>query len=210
MDERYASKVDPDDITFLIKPFLLRNKILATDVAPYCERILRDYKELKSLLPEHKSSILNIGAGFGGHDLYLGKHYKNAKFSLIEGTKTVPKSHSGFREDTQPYRNGNIAVRLLRANGIPARLYPVSQVTSDVIIPTDFVVSLCAWGHHFPISTYLPLVQRSLTRGGHVLVDLRTGTDGRKQMELGGFEVVKIVREKPKFTRMIFLWKEIL
>lgn len=198
---------DLDDLTSIIRPFLIRNKVPVEDVLAYCQRTLRDYKELKSFLPENKTSILNIGCGFGAHDLYLGKHYGSVQFHLIEGTKTIPKAHSGFREDTQPYRNGNLAVRLLRANNIHARLYPVGQATSDATIPVDFVVSFCALGHHFPVHTYLPLIQRSLLSGGHLLVDIRTGTNGREQLEVAGFEVQRIIKEKPKFTRILFIKK---
>ena len=200
--------IDPNDLTHIIRPFLVRNRIPMRDATAYCDRVYRDWRELRSVLPVGKSHILDIGSGYAGHDLYLTHYYKTAHFSLIDGTKTVPKAHSGFREDSMPYRNGNIGMRLLINQGFRARLYPVGEETSNLTLTwVDFVVSFCAYGHHFPIVTYLPLVQRSLVTGGHVLLDIRRDTNGREQMEVAGFEVVHVVKEKPKFTRTLFIKK---
>ena len=36
-----------------------------------------------------------------------------------------------------------------------------------------WIYSICSWGHHYPIETYLDLVCRCLRRGGTLIVDLR-------------------------------------
>lgn len=193
------------DYTDIIHPFLIKNKIEAKDATPYCERVLRDYQELREFLPPDKQYILEIGAAWGGHALYLGKYYQNASFALIDGTRTIPKTKTGFREEAEPYRNGNIAVRLLKQESIYSRLYPVKKETYNITLPgIDFVVSFCAYCHHFPAYVYLPLIQRSLSSGGHLLVDIRRNTNGREQLEMAGFEVEQIIREKDKYTRTLF------
>lgn len=203
--------MDTDDLTPIIRPFLVKNRIPIKDVVPYCERVYRDWRELKDFLPFGKSHIVDIGCGWCGHDLYLANYYKTVKFSLVDGTKTIPKIHTGFRDDAQPYRNGNIGMRLLNSGGFRARLYPVSEATNnETFVWADFVVSFCAYGHHFPAHTYLPLIQRSLVGGGHLLVDIRQQTNGQEQIEAAGFTVVQVIKEKPKFTRFLFEKKRTL
>lgn len=192
------------DLTSQLRTALLRYRLSLKDVEPYCERVKADYEQLAPYLPEKVSSLLDIGCGWGGHALYLAKHYgPETQVNLIEGTKTIPKPHSGFREDMQPYRNGTIATRMLGTNGVHAKLYPVNSKTQGLTIPSDLIVSFCSWGYHFPISVYLPLVQRSLKPSGTLLVDIRTDTEGERYLGEASLWVRTIIKTKPKFTRYL-------
>ena len=196
------------NLTKELRSALLRVRLPLKDIEPYCERVRIDYEQLAPHLPETVKTVLDIGCGWGGHALYLAKHYgPDTQINLIEGTKTIPKPHSGFREDTQPYRNGTLAVRMLGQNDVHAKLYPVNNKTQGLTIPSDLVVSFCSWGHHYPIATYLPLVKRSLKPGGHLLVDLRNDTNGGDVLFDAGFRYLIRVKDKPKFQR--WLWRKV-
>lgn len=196
-------EIDLDDLTPAIRPFLIRHRIGVDATVNYCQRVLEDYRELKPLLPK-AAGILEIGSAWGGHALYLAKHYGFDSYDLIDGIEEVKKPHTGFRDKTQPYRNGNIGADLLKTHYIHARLHPVGKETYDATFPVDFVVSFCSYGHHYPIFVYLPVIQRSLPSGGYLLVDIRTESNGQQQLQVAGFEVERIVREKPKYTRTLF------
>ena len=193
------------DLTKEFRTALLRYRLKPTDVDPYCERVLRDYAQLVPHLPPNVTSLLDIGCGWGGHALYFAQHYgPDTQVNLIEGTKETPKEQSGFRETAKPYRNGSIAVRMLANSGVRVKLYPVNGKTQGLTIPSDLIVSLCSWLHHYSAETYLPLVLRSLNAGGFLLVDIRTGTDGIERLTKAGLKIISIVKEKPKFTRILW------
>ncbi len=175
------------------------------DILNYCERVQADYDELAPFLPAHVLSFVDVGSGWGGHALYLAKHYgPDIKVFLIEGNEEVPKTQSGYHETATPYRDGTIGLRLLRSHSVAARLYTVNTRTQNLTIPVDLITSFCSYGHHYPISTYLPLVLRSLQQGGHLLVDIRTGTSGEDELRQANFDLLRVIKEKPKFTRILF------
>ena len=174
-------------------------------IESYCERVRQDYEHLAPHLPDDVTSFLDIGCGWGGHALYLAKHYgRGTEVFLIEGEDEVKKEQTGYRASATPYRDGRIAVQLLQSEGFKTTLYPVNEQTPDLIIPVDLITSFCSYGHHYPISTYLDLVCRSLAMGNHLLVDIRSGTQGIQELVKAGFVPVQSVKSKPKFERILF------
>jgi hypothetical protein len=71
----------------------------------------------------------------------------------------------------------------------------------------DLVISLRAWGHHFPVVVYIDLVRRLLKRSGIVILDIRNGTDGIEVMTEAGFEVLRRISDSSiKCQRVAFRW----
>ena len=194
------------NLTPIVTPILIAEGLSLKDAENYCERAYKDFSELKDLLPPNKKQVIEIGSSWGLHAVYLSRHYSpETEFILIDGEKTIRKPHTGFRENTQPYRDGRIGLRLMGEFKALATFVPVDKETTRLTFPgTDLIVSFCAWNHHFPTFTYLPMVQSSLIPGGHIITDIRTGTNGLDQMRVAGFRVEQIIRRKSKYTRYLF------
>lgn len=65
----------------------------------------------------------------------------------------------------------------------------------------DLVFSLVSWGYHYPVTDYLEDACALLRPGGTLILDVRTGTDGREKIEttLGK---TRVLQQKPDYTRV--------
>jgi len=66
----------------------------------------------------------------------------------------------------------------------------------------DVVVSILAWGFHFPISTYLPAVYQALKPGGILIVDIRKGTNGLEELATK-FNSTHIITSAARYDRVL-------
>ncbi len=70
-----------------------------------------------------------------------------------------------------------------------------------VVASLDVVISLLAWGFHFPVSTYLDWVCSCLAAGGRLIMDVRRGTDGMKPLA-ARFSKLSVISETAKAQRI--------
>lgn len=167
------------------------------------EKIEQDFQEMLSWLPKRVSSILDIGSGYAYIDDHLIRHYGGAGYGgaalavhLLDGDKTVPsvgKERIGYREKTRAWGDRNVGVQRLQAEFPACRVYGHPPDPS-LRIPCDLILSRRAWGHHFPIATYIRLADRSLRPGGRIITDIRLGRghyeDSLTAFRAYGFQVI--------------------
>ena len=171
--------------------------------------MLNEYEDIKSWLPAKASTILDIGCGVGGIDVLLHRHYdcdQSTEFYLLDKTSTNKKIYYGFRGDGAFYNSLEVTELLLSQNGIPRENIHLLEVTPDYRIDigtdVDLVISLISWGFHYPVSAYVDEVHNTLRQGGHLLIDVRKGTGGEKELEQR-FAEVQTVSETRKKTRVL-------
>jgi SAM-dependent methyltransferase len=68
----------------------------------------------------------------------------------------------------------------------------------------DLVVSLIAWGFHFPLTVYLDEVLHNLRPGGRIIVDVRTGGEGETALDARKLRY-EILHEHEKYRRICIL-----
>lgn len=116
----------------------------------YAEDVKRDFEQMEPYLPEQVGSILDIGCGLAGINVYLKKKYPKATVSLLDGDGDFPVY--GWGEANNPYGSQKAATELLEANGVSVDRWIPAGTKED--LRADLVVSTVAWGFHFPLKTY--------------------------------------------------------
>jgi SAM-dependent methyltransferase len=128
---------------------------------------------------------MDIGCGLAGIDVFLCRHYgPELELALLDREGRSPTFH-GFREQAAFYNSLAAARALLCANGVPGgrvRTYDADRDGFPDGGGFDLVISLLSRGFHYPVTTYLPPVVRSLAPGGRLIIDVRHGTDGEAQL----------------------------
>ncbi len=176
------------------------------------EEMMAEYAAMKPYLPAHARAILDIGAGVGGIDILLGKHYEadHPMIYLLDKTEMPGKVYYGLREKGCFYNSLGLARDLLVENGIRPEQICLQEATEDnrIISDTkfDLIVSLISWGFHYPIATYLDQVYEKLAHSGVVITDVRRHGDGIALLQKK-FGKIKIMFEAQKHVRIV-AWKQ--
>jgi len=209
--QRTAYLVIPKNIFYKklkkLSPWSFYNFIVALEAAfrkrsvrrLFNEDMIAEYEIIKAHLPNNCSKILDIGCGVAGIDILLHRHYAcdgNLAFYLLDKTIVDKKVYYLFEKEGSFYNSLELAKEILVKNGIPKENIHLLEVPSDYKIYTepgfDLVISLLSWGFHYPVSTYLEQVYDLLREGGYLIIDIRRGSGGEK--ELGQrFKSVEII-----------------
>lgn len=168
--------------------------------AAYLAGIRASYDGMAPFLPKDCSSILDVGAGLGGVDVLLSRHYGGkTKVILLDGWDDEPS----LRFHRMTTSSAEVARKFHADNGSvnfnyisPSRL---------VIQPVDLVVSTGAWCFHFPPEEYLDFVLACMTPRAVLITDVRKDrfSDWLKLLESKLKRIGKIF-EKRKQARMVF------
>ena len=177
----------------------------------FSDEMTIEYEQMKPYLPEHAHTILDIGAGVGGIDVILGKHYTADRpmIYLLDKTEMPRKVYYGLTEKGCFYNSLELARELLLKNGILSEQIFVQEATDDNRIISDakfdLIVSLISWGFHYPIPTYLDQVYDKLSNQGVLILDVRKHGNGIEQIQRK-FRDTRIIFDAQKHVRMV-AWK---
>lgn len=149
----------------------------------YLTELEAEWAILEPHLPQTVSSIVDIGCGLAGIDVYLKRRYPNAKLTLLDSDGGKPQY--GFKSVCRPYGNRRLAETLLAANATAADLWLPAGYPD--LICADLIISLISWGFHYPLSTYN--VQ------GTCIADLRKDHEPARGI---------IIADTPRYRRCLF------
>lgn len=116
----------------------------------YASEVEADFAQIEPFLPSQASSILDIGCGLAGIDVFLKRKYPGARLTLLDSDGDV--AVYGWGEVNNPYGSRALAEELLMVNGVQVDEWLPAGTKGK--LKADLVVSLVAWGFHFPLSTY--------------------------------------------------------
>lgn len=125
-----------------------------TDVqtkADYVDSIEEDLALITHYLPDKVDSILDIGCGMAGIDVFLAKRYPAATLNLLDGDGPASNWRGLFKDTMEPFNSREAANALLAANGVTGQVWH-DIGTQDLKV--DLVISLLSWGWHYPLSNY--------------------------------------------------------
>ncbi len=171
--------------------------------------IRSEYESMKKFLPSNAKSILDIGCGVAGIDVFLYRHYQNQspKIYLLDKTEMPAKVYYSFRPKGCYYNSLPLSRKLLELNNVPKGNIFTEEARDNVIdfnVKFDLVISLISWGFHYPVSTYLDRVFEILNRGGALILDIRKveGSNGLSEVKQK-FGNCQIIYESSKNTRIV-------
>jgi len=159
-----------------------------------------DLKNIKDCITD-KSKILDIGCGIAGVECLLSN---NNKIYLIDKTQTDKNIYYGYKDKTSFYNSLEIAKQNLIANGIQENNIFTQEAEDNKILfkeEFDLIISLISCGFHYPIETYLDQIYNKLKMGGTLIINIRKGTTGIKEINKR-FGNSKVIREELKFFRI--------
>lgn len=174
--------------------------------ARYAESMDYEYKNIQDFLPKTCKVVLDIGCGVAGVDPFLAWHYPEpVVFYLLDKSMTDTKVLYEYRPRASFYNSLLVAKALLIMNGIGEEQIKLLEANEAYAIQTDrkvdLVISLLAWGFHFPVETYLDQVCAILSGQGVVIMDLFREGDGLGRMK-ERFAHVEIIRERSNQIRI--------
>ena len=153
-------------MTLVIPKQCLRYTELHRPGGDYARDIAADWRMIEPYLPPSVGSILDIGSGMCGVDVYLRRKYPAARLELLDGDGETP--FYGFGPECTAYGNRSAAEALLAANGA-GKVDRWHDIGTREVLQADLVISLLAWGFHFPLAAY--------TVRGFCIADLYRGQE---------------------------------
>lgn len=190
-----------------IESFLFGNKIKRL----YSADMENEFSIIKPFIASHTNSILDVGCGVAGVDLFLYQHTK-AEIFLLDKSEIESTIHYGFQKTGSFYNSLQTARLLLEKNGVPKNKIHTQEATEnfDINYPAsslDLVISLISWGFHYPISTYLKNVYSALKQDGLLIIDVRKYSGGEN--ELADFFNLKMIYDTKSYFRYVCEKKKI-
>lgn len=171
--------------TVSVEAMLTRKKVSEL----FSEEINSEYQSMRQYLPASANSILDIGCGVGGINIFLNKHYGGlSDIYLLDKTEMPRKVYYSLTNKGCYYNSLKIAKKLLEENGVNSENIHLEEAIDNKInfdIKFDLVISLISWGFHYPVSTYLDEVYKKLNSGGVLIIDVR------KKSEVDGVEEIR-------------------
>ncbi len=141
-----------------------------------------DYESLRRRLPKEKPRVLDVGGGLGLIEIILDRHYGgNLDVTICDGVDDPPKMISHDRT----FSHAGVAQRFMWSNGFTGT---TSFCTPSALMGAlghrfDLVLSIQAWGFHFPPEPMLAHVRRLAAHQARVIVDVRLGRDWERQFQ---------------------------
>jgi len=180
----------------------------------YLDQMQTEFQELKPHLPETADTVLDIGCGMAGIDLFLWQHYRSnqPKINLFDKSEISDDLYYEFYDQAAFYNSLQTARKNLTLNGIPDSKIQTIEATQEnlnTLQDVDICISLYSWGFHYPVETYIEGVTEILTEQGNVILDIRKETE-RVSKDTNGFQIceeafenVIKIKEDHKYRRIL-------
>lgn len=196
----------PASLLFARLESSLRREAIA---ARFVRGVQRDYKSIAGALPKDASAILDLGCGVAAIDVLLSRHYSDrgpVKLYLVDFEETSAQIDYGFSVTPSRYNSLRVAKEFLLANKVPVStihfVSPEQILRASDVPPLQLVISTLAWGFHFPVETYAPVVSAAMAPEGRLILDIRVGTDGIERLR-DYFPVVEVIEETEVRCRVV-------
>ncbi len=171
------------------------------------QRYFEDMGEIAARLlphiPKSTRSIVDIGCGIAGLDVFLYQALDKPDLILLDKTAIESKVWYMFESKGAFYNSLELARDTLVQNGVPADKVSALEApeNGEIALPkgsVDLVVSTISWGFHYPVSVYAKSVRDILSPQGALILDVRKDTGGEAELE--EFFALEVIDEQAKFN----------
>ena len=191
-----------------IEPFFRSRTILSK----YTQIMTREFDTIQDHLGSSVSKITSIGPGIGGLEIVMSRHlsskHRPRPYFILVDKSGIDPIHFGFEQQAAAYNSLELLRQTLIANGHSEDGMEVVDAADAPHLlknhrgSVDLIVSLLAWGFHFPVHTYLDLAKGLLKPTGRIILDVRKGTPGVNDLN-ESFESIEVIHDDPKFERLL-------
>lgn len=168
----------------------------------YLDMIIGEFTCIESHLPPSVDTVLDIGAGMGGIDVLLARHYGDrVRFTLLDGIADLPFVQSHART----FSNADVAREFLRLNGVKrVDFVDANDPSSRPRWYYDLIVSFKAWCFHIEPARYIELVKSRAATGAKIIVDVRANKPEWVEELSAAFTSRGVIYAGAKFQTMLF------
>lgn len=179
---------------------LRRNSILHA----YKTELAREAAEIIAAIGARKvSSVSDIGCGHAIIQVFL-KEAWNHTAHLVD-IEESDSTHHGFHSSGSGYSSLASAKALLCANGFKDNevILTNPQVDRSAFDDDGFdvIMSLLSAGFHYPLTEYVPAIQKTVDAGGVAIFDCRDGAEQRQILD--GIGKVVVIKKSQKHARVM-------
>lgn len=172
----------------------------------YVKRMYGEFLSFKDFIPAEIGNFMDIGCGIAVINLFISEKLngKFGKLFLVDKTEMEKSIHYGYQDTASFYNSLDLAKETLTDNGFDANKLEVIEPAGNTINlkeKIDMVISVIAWGFHFPVNAYLQEVHESLNENGCLIIDIRKGTNGTEELK-SVFREVTLIAEYEKYERV--------
>jgi len=170
----------------------------------YYAEIEKVFNLVETHISKHTKSILDIGSGLAGLNVFLWALLKKnqPKIYLLDKTKIEKKIWYEFKNHGAFYNSLGLAKKNLISNGVVSSKINLIEAPCNGVIRgiknIDLVVSTISWGFHYPISLYLNSVISLMSKSGVLILDIRKNTGGL-EMLASKFKTIHIIKNEKKY-----------
>jgi len=181
----------------------------------YYAEIEKIFNVVKNHIPKNTRSILDIGSGLSGLEVFLWALLKKnqPKIYLLDKTKIEKKIWYEFKNHGAFYNSLGLAKKNLISNGVVSSKISLIEAPYNGVIRgiknIDLVISTISWGFHYPISLYLNSVISLMSKSGVLILDVRKNTDGL-EMLASKFKTIHIIKNENKYLTVKCLKKDLI
>jgi hypothetical protein len=176
----------------------------------YYTEIKKVFLNIKNHIPRNTQSILDIGSGLAGLEIFLWflleKNYP--KIYLLDKTKKEEKIWYEFRTNGAFYNSLDLAKKNLISNGVkPSKINLIEAPDNGIIKEIrdiDLVISTISWGFHYPVELYLDSVISIMSKRGVLILDIRKNTGGLEALT-SKFKAIYIIKNEKKYLTVKLL-----
>lgn len=116
----------------------------------YSKSVEADFEMIEPHLPKEVNSILDIGCGLAGIDVFLKRKYPKASLTLLDSDGS--HGNAGFSAGGGAGGDRKLTQSLLEANEVKIDRW--LDIGTKDCLSADLVISLLSWGFHYPLSEY--------------------------------------------------------
>jgi hypothetical protein len=170
----------------------------------YYTEIEKVFNTLKPHISKNTQSILDIGSGLAGLDVFLWSllQKNQPKIYLLDKTKVEKKIWYEFKSHGAFYNSLDLAKKNLMSNGVESSNITVIEAPNNGIIKNikniDLVISTISWGFHYPVDLYIDSVLSLMSKKGVLIIDVRKNKGGLDTLA-AKFKTISIIKNEKKY-----------
>ncbi|CAM8389282.1 hypothetical protein MCEET85_00877 [Candidatus Methylopumilus planktonicus] len=181
----------------------------------YYTEIEKVFNAVKTHIPKHTKSILDVGSGLAGLEVFLWALLKKnqPKIYLLDKTRREKKIWYEFKNHGAFYNSLGLAKKNLISNGVVSSKINLIEAPYNGVVRNikniDLVVSTISWGFHYPIDMYLNSVITIMSKSGVLILDIRKNTGGLEILA-SKFKTIHIIKNEKKYLTVKCLKKDLV